>query len=660
MPDAAPPPPPPEAPQVLFRGQSAIRIPLDVSITVGRSHEADLSLIDPTISRQHAAIERSGAGFRVRDLGSKTGSMVNGRLFEQQELVFGDILQFGPFCFRFDGTALVRCSTTSGGRIQAVGVTRKAGARTLLNSINIDIEPGHFVGILGTSGAGKSTLLNSLSGLQRPDGGKVLINGVDVYGGGATAMCGYVPQDDIVHSELTVEDALRFSASLRLPGSISDVEIDKAVKQTLAQLRLEQRANVRVGSLSGGQRKRVSIGAELVARPPVLFLDEPSSGLDPATEFALMELLRQLANTGCTVICTTHVMENVFLMDEVVVLTGGRLVYDGPPREVLSHFGIQKFSALYDRLEERKPEEWAAEFKAPAPDRPPLTPDSTTGATPKDSPPYFGILLRRQWALLASNSKNFLTLLGQPLLIALLVSWMAPADNPGLKLFLAWLATFWFGCGNAAEDIVGEIPIYRRERIIGLGRHHYLFMKCCFFGAITCLQAMVFFLVITISHGSGVAWLQIVSLVATSMSAVGIGLAISARVKTKTQAVRIVPLILLPQIIFSGFVIQLPEGPKADVAAVIPGYSSERLMEVSLLNGKDLDKEADAAAMAAMAAKPVKNPIVWRNIGKPAHDEGTHIYEGYREALFAMSKLFAWTLVCYFVALLGLRQRERK
>jgi ABC transport system ATP-binding/permease protein len=329
----------------------------------GRSSEADVQLFDVTVSRQHAVIDRSESGFEVRDLGGRTGSLVNGRYFDRHALVFGDRLQIGPFLFRFEGTNLQRIEGGSGGTVEAVQVTRYFGTKRTLADINLSIAPGQFVGILGTSGAGKSTLLDALSGMRLPSSGSVRIDGADLYHTKwSSAPCGYVPQDDIVHLELTVEAALRFSAALRLPSNMGKSQLDRLVTQTIDQLGLSERTSLCVGKLSGGQRKRVSIGAELLSRPRVLFLDEPSSGLDPSTEFKLMELLRELANTGCTIVCTTHVMENVYLMDEVVVVSAGRLVFKGPPSQVLTHFQIPRFAALYDRVLERPAEEWQQLF----------------------------------------------------------------------------------------------------------------------------------------------------------------------------------------------------------------------------------------------------------------------------------------------------------
>ena len=125
-----------------------------------------------------------------------------------------------------------------------------------------------------------------------------------------------------------------------------------------------------ISRLSGGQRKRVSVGVELLAKPAILFLDEPSSGLDPATEFQLMELLRDLADTGCTIVCTTHVMENAYLMDQLIVLVGGCLAFQGSAQAAREYFGVPKLTGLYDRLADRPPKEWQTAFlERPRPPR---------------------------------------------------------------------------------------------------------------------------------------------------------------------------------------------------------------------------------------------------------------------------------------------------
>jgi ABC-type multidrug transport system ATPase subunit/pSer/pThr/pTyr-binding forkhead associated (FHA) protein len=316
---------------VVYNKQTVDRIPLGKRLVFGRSQEVDVQLNDPMVSRRHAAVEEGSEGYRVLDLYSRAGSFVNGRRFDEHQLIIGDQVQLGPFCFVFTGRDLQRIQRVSVGKIVAIALNRRAGGNLILQDVSFVAEPGQFIGILGPSGAGKSTLLGALSGLKPADSGRILINDTDFYGSlrQLRSMFGYVPQDDIVHGELTPVEALTFAARLRLPAGTPRWAIDALVHQTMTSLGLADRKDLRIALLSGGQRKRVSVGVELLRRPPLIFLDEPTSGLDPFAEFKLMELLRRLADTGCTVICTTHVMENVYLMDQIAVLSAGKLLFQG-------------------------------------------------------------------------------------------------------------------------------------------------------------------------------------------------------------------------------------------------------------------------------------------------------------------------------------------
>ncbi|MDB6150653.1 MAG: ABC-type multidrug transport system, ATPase component [Chthoniobacter sp.] len=620
-------------------------------LVLGRSRESDVQLPDTGVSRRHAVIERSPAGWQVRDLGSRGGTFINGRLRAVHDLVIGDVLRLGDHCFRFDGRTLEQVADRAGVELLAENVTKRSGEREILRGITLRVEASKFAGILGTSGAGKSTLLDGLSGIRLLSGGEVRIGGrsLAAFLRGSSSACGYVPQDDIVHRELTVLQAVDFASKLRLPGDVPEAERQRLVRQTIDQLGLSERAGVPIHRLSGGQRKRVSIAAEVLSRPAILFLDEPSSGLDPATEFKLMEMLRELANVGCTVVCTTHVMENVYLFDQLIILTGGRLAFSGSPDEARAHFAIEKFAALYDRIEERPPEEWEQAYT------PKLIRSEAPGhvvAAPgqRSQPPFFRILLARRWAALRAEPKNLIFLLGQPVLIGALLA--AMADTVSFKLFLAYLATFWFGCSNAAQEIVKELPIYRRERIVGVGRNAYLLSKLVFWGAGTLIQAVLLYVCVQFGAAtiSGSAEWQLASLVATGLCAVGIGLAISCLVRTPTQAVMIVPLILLPQIVLSGFVLNpfTPEGKKKAVYQFAPSHASQTIMDVSVFWREKITPQYVQEHLVA-----------YRNLKyfEPLKTGAT--FQSARPANSALGRLLAWTVLSYFVSLMALAFKER-
>ena len=525
---------------VLVRGKPADRIECDAEVTIGRDPNGEVVLDNPGVSRRHALLRPlPHGGAVVVDLNSSAGSFVNGHRFDEHELTVGDRLQIGPFCFTFDGQALARTANVAGGSIRALGLLMRSEQRTILNDITVAVPPSRFVGIIGPSGAGKSSLLHVLSGLCPPDGGVVLVDGEDIYAADLRHSFGFVPQQDIVHPDLTVAEALRFSARLRLARGTPGAAIEKLMGQTMEQLGLAEYADRGITRLSGGQRKRVSVGVELLAKPAILFLDEPSSGLDPATEFDLMELLRDLADTGCTIVCTTHVMENAWLIDQLIVLVGGCLAFQGSPQQTREFFGVNKLTGLYQQLETRTPKQWqeanAERRTDQEPEAPALAATHRTTARAWSLP----ILLQRQWAILRADWRNFAILLGQPLIIGALVSWVS--DDRSLLLFFAYLATLWFGCSNAAQEIVKETAIYQRERLVGVGPHSYLTSKFLFLTLITAAQSLILYGTLLACEGPGddaIPW-QIAALCGTALAAVGIGSAISACARSLMQAVMV-------------------------------------------------------------------------------------------------------------------------
>lgn len=245
--------------------------------------------------------------------------------------------------------------------INVVGITKKAGRKKLLEDVFIAVLPGEFVGVLGPSGSGKSTLLRSIIGLSRPNKGQVLIDELDLYKNmdKFRSVIGYVPQDDIVHASLSVRAALTYAAKLRMPLETTDKGIKDRVKEVIKMMELGEQEKLKIRRLSGGQRKRVSIGVELLCKPPLLFLDEPTSGLDPALEERMMTLFRSLSREGLTVLVTTHVMSSVDKFDLIAIVYKGNLIYYGPPGSALVFFSVENFHEIYTKIEENEPIRWA-------------------------------------------------------------------------------------------------------------------------------------------------------------------------------------------------------------------------------------------------------------------------------------------------------------
>ena len=619
-------------------------VSLRAGLVIGRSEACHLRLPDAAVSRTHATITGGPGSWFVEDKGSRSGSYLNGRLFEREELYLGDILQIGPFALRFDGRRLVESSRATGAVLEAWQLSKSVGGTKILDQVTLRVEPCQFIGVIGPSGAGKSTLLDALCALRPAQEGKVLMDGVDLYRHyeSLREFLGYVPQDDIVPLELPVREALYYSARLRLPAEATSGEIRKLVARILAQLGLADRAQTRVGRLSGGQRKRVSVGAELLGRPRLLFLDEPTSGLDPFAEFKLMESLRLLAAGGCTILCTTHVMENAHLMDRLAVLSAGRLVFFGEPGQARQVFGVERLTQIYDRLGQRS---GVVSTNEP----PPLVREPEKRAKSR-RPAALPVLLRRQWAILRSDWKNLLLVLGQPVLIGLMVTWVT--RDPALILFFAMISTLWFGCGNAAQEIVKELAMFRRERLIGLGRNSYLLAKFFTLGRITIVQSLLLYGVMQgVSGGIGgsVGW-QIGALLATSFASVGLGLAISALSRTILQAVMLVPLVLIPQILFSGFTPpagDMKTGPYV-VSRLMPSAATQAVMDVSLFWDRKIT-----------GSLRVDYPTAFSNLNRDRGLRTGQIFQNKTPALQGLAVLIAWAFLAYAVAWAGLRGKER-
>ncbi len=483
---------------------------------------------DATVSKQHARIEGGAGAWVLKDL-SKTGTELNGSAFVEERLIFGDRFRIRDFVFEFRGNELRRVDRSAEGTIDARELMVRVPDRVtgkpirILDGVSVTIRAGEFIGILGGSGQGKSTLLNALCGIRPADAGRVDIGGVPntELARSRPGAIGFVPQDDIVHRELIVRDAFRLSARLRL--KLPRAQREALVERTIEVLGLGEHADKRVMHLSGGQRKRVSIGIELLTKPAVLFLDEPSSGLDPATEESLMELLQSLTLTNLTVVCTTHVLQKAYLFDRLLFVHGGRLIFDGDAQQAREHFLAGGHSrsggqtgtsggALQSPLEKiysevlrggTPAEEWERRFRqgragvaeAPREPRRPAAPPPRMSRV--SAAGRFITLLRRQWKILLADWLNVAFLFSQVALIGLLIAWVS--DDFGFRLFLGLIATMWFGCSNGAQQIVGELPILQREQVCGLGRNVYLASKFAFQGVLSCVQGLLLFVLILLA-----------------------------------------------------------------------------------------------------------------------------------------------------------------
>jgi ABC-type multidrug transport system ATPase subunit len=298
-------------------------------------------------------ISKQNGSLMIRDMGSTNGTFVNGQRISQVPLSSGDEIQIGPFKLVYDAQKQsLAQSMRLGHRLDSVRLGREVGKkRMILRDISMCVYPGEFVALVGGSGAGKSTLLKAMNGYEPANHGQMLLDGepfypkLDLY----RTQMGYVPQDDIIHRVLPVKTALWYAAKLRLPDA-KPSEIKARIMDALRSVDMVEHANKPVRILSGGQRKRVSIAAELLARPTLFFLDEPTSGLDPGLEKKMMYDLNRLADEGRTIVLVTHATANIEQCDHVAFLTQGKLSYYGPPNDALKFFDVRDFADIYLKL----------------------------------------------------------------------------------------------------------------------------------------------------------------------------------------------------------------------------------------------------------------------------------------------------------------------
>jgi ABC-type multidrug transport system ATPase subunit/pSer/pThr/pTyr-binding forkhead associated (FHA) protein len=550
---------------------------------MGRDPQNEVRLEHPTVSLFHAEIQQHGDIFEIVDKGSGNGTYVNGiRLTNRQPLKPRDRITLGAIQLNFDGSQIEQQSTGPGVWLNAYNLCRtvrdsaSGKPRVLLDQVSMAVEPGEFVGLLGRSGSGKTTLMYSLSGFRPVNEGLVAINNCNLYQylGALRPLMGYVPQDDILHQSLTVRECLYYSARLRLPDDYSERDIWKQVTQVTESVNLVERANTTIQKLSGGERKRVSLGIELLSNPSLLFMDEPTAGQDPGTEMELMQLFRSVANRGSTVIMTTHLLGSFSLLDKVAVLVGGRLGYFGPGQQMLPYFRVSRPTDVYDRLKTRPPEEWAKQYRSSEvyreyvanpqgldehapPNAVPTQAQVRPVETSRSGFRQLRTLIARVFTLKFKDPANITGLLLPPPLIAGLMGLiLRRSPNDPKTLFISVIVVLWFSCSSAVREIVDEQAIYGRERQRNLGIPAYLGSKLVYLASLAAIQTVLFVFVASLS---GIFENHVVEvcgiLFLTSFNGALIGLLISTLSPSPERALQVFPLALIPQLLLAGMLI---------------------------------------------------------------------------------------------------------
>ncbi|MEA2496712.1 MAG: transport system ATP-binding/permease protein [Thermoleophilaceae bacterium] len=558
-------------------------------IRIGRAPDNDLVLDDDLlVSRHHAELRvLSKGGFELVDLGSSNGTFVNGRRIDRTELEELDVVSIGQHVYRLTGNELEPYVDVEEVALQALGLTvTTPEGQTLLKDVSFAIPERAFMAVVGPSGAGKTTLLNALTGFRPAGKGRILYGERDLYAeyDELRTRIGFVPQQDVVHDTLTVEQALEYAGELRFAPDVDENERTTRIDEVIAELGLEPCRSLPIRRLSGGQRRRVSVGIELITKPSLLILDEPTSGLDPGLERSLMELLRQLADGGRTVVVVTHSVQSLRLCDRVLFLApGGRMAYFGPAQMAPAYFGREDFQEVFRDLSSSD-RDWSTEFLEhsyyeryvlPRDDLPEAKAAQRTFSlpSPRNWFTQFWMQTRRYTRVIASDRRNVAMLILQPAVLGLIMMLALPAhelsrpdpgiiriaSRGGLVLLVVMLGMTWLGASNAIREIVREQPIFMRERAVGLFVSSYVSSKVVVLGSLTILQAFILVPIAVArqsppSSGSffpnGVVELIVVGALA-GLAAMALGLVLSSLSETADRAMTVLPVVLIVQMLLA-------------------------------------------------------------------------------------------------------------
>jgi ABC-type multidrug transport system ATPase subunit len=548
------------------------KLKLKSLITLGRSVDCDIVFKSQSVSQFHATIEKIESNkYIIKDTNSENGVFVNGKKIHGPEIISKtDAVYIGRYRFSIEAGP-ENLSNETAIRVDNIIVSSNKGffkqkKETYLHSTTLEIQKQSLVAILGPSGCGKSTLLKALCGDSKADKGNVYIFGLELeenieY---LKTQIGYVPQDDIVHGDLTVIESLYYAARLRLPN-LTRLEIDKKINDVLTLLNIIEIKFKKVNKLSGGQRKRVCIGVELLSEPQILFLDEPTSPLDPQTISDFLEALKNLTLKGTTIVMVTHKPEELQNMDKAIFMAeGGQVVYYDNSDSFLDYFGVIEPVQVYPNLIGDSSIIWKKKYKT-------LSNHSEIIDTSRikldivktDNLSQYFWLVKRYFKIKTSDKKNFIWLIGQAIIIPCLISILYDSFSISVCFFIV-ISSLWFGTNNSVREIISEEKIFKRERMFNQKIYTYLLSKLTVLTFISIIQSFLFTLILYYRFNLKDSlipmnepklfflWIILLSIIASLL-----GLVLSAFVKSTEKAMTILPLTLLPQILFAGIIVPI-------------------------------------------------------------------------------------------------------
>jgi ABC-type multidrug transport system ATPase subunit/predicted component of type VI protein secretion system len=568
------------------------------SIKIGRATDNDIVIPDVLASRHHATLVPSPSGTEIRDNRSINGTFVNGARVDSAVLRDGDTVTIGNVDLVFRGGTLVRRTETEAatrtGGLDVHGVTWTIeGNKTLLENISIAARPGTLTAVIGPSGAGKSTLARLVAGYTHPTTGTVSFEGHDIHAEYASlrSRIGMVPQDDVVHGQLTVNQALMYAAELRLPPDTSKEDRRQVVAQVLEELEMTRHADTRVDKLSGGQRKRASVALELLTGPSLLILDEPTSGLDPALDRQVMTMLRQLADAGRVVLVVTHSLTYLDVCDQVLLLApGGKTAFYGQPNQIGASMGTTNWADIFSTVAgdpDAANKRFIAQHGPPPPQPPAQKPADLGEPTRTSLRRQFSTISRRQVRLVVSDRGYFAFLMLLPFIMGVL-SLSVPGDvgfgvpvpaiqggaapnEPGQILVMLNVGAIFMGTALTIRALIGERAIFRREQAVGLSTTAYLLAKIFVFTVFAVVQSAIVTTIAIVGKGWGPGAVDagtvignrslelFADIAVTTVAAAMVGLALSALAKSNEQIMPLLVIAIMSQLVFSGGMIPVTD-----------------------------------------------------------------------------------------------------
>lgn len=592
-------------------------MPLDEGLsTIGRASDNTIVMKPPNFSRHHAGIYRRENHYMLVDYNSMNGVYVNGvRIHGQQEIHEKDMIQIAGSLFLLNNGKLMYQTTISGVSLTLENICKTVGhgssRKRILNNVSCEIGNNEFVAIIGGSGAGKTTVMNAMSGFDSDISGRVYCNGIDLRRNFNTLknMIGFVPQQDIIYENLTLQRMLYYTAKMKMPSDTSKAEIRARIHKVLEMVDLVQHAKTYIRKLSGGQKKRASIAVEMLADPGLFFLDEPTSGLDPDTEQSLMHTLAKLSKSeGKTIIMVTHTIQSIDLCDKVIFMgPGGKICYCGPPSEITNYFGKKSLVEVYNELAGNV-DNWNGYFlqnyymeKQNNP--PSQAPHPNAGLEKKgkqvSSFKQCLVLIARYFELIWNDKQRLLLLFIQPIAIAFLLAVVAVDDtfityeDTRSIMFALSCSGIWIGLFNTIQEVCKERPILKREYMGNLRLWGYIVSKYVVQGVICFLQATllvaIFLRMMKHSAEAGLYFakpgMEIwITMILTIFASASMGLIVSSLMKNGDRAMAVAPFVLIIQLLFSGVLFTL-DGMAEHVSKItVSRWAMECLGNITNLN----------------------------------------------------------------------------